>query len=67
MKRRFVPSSYQRDLRNRLQLLKQGKRSVDEYFKEMEVMLVRTGIREDLKLTMARFLGGLNEEIFGFV
>lgn len=30
-------------------------------------MLVRTGIREDLKLTMARFLGGLNEEIFGFV
>ena len=26
MRRRFVPSSYQRDLRNRLQMLKQGKR-----------------------------------------
>lgn len=26
MRRRFVPSSYQRDLRNRLQMLKQGKK-----------------------------------------
>jgi len=34
MRRRFVQSSYQRDLRNRLQILKQGKRSVDEYYKE---------------------------------
>jgi hypothetical protein len=67
MKRRFVPSSYQRDLRNRLQLLKQGKKSVDEYFKEMELLLVQTGIREDLQSTMARFLGRLNEEISGFV
>jgi len=47
MRRRFVPSSYQRDLRNRLQMLKQGKRSVDEYYKETELLLVQTGIRED--------------------
>jgi hypothetical protein len=67
MKRRFVPSSYQHDLQNRLQLLKQGKKSVDEYFKEMELLLVQTGIREDPESTMARFLGGLNEEISGFV
>jgi hypothetical protein len=67
MKRQFVPSSYQRDLQNRLQLLKQGKKFVDEYFKEMELLLVRTGIREDPESTMARFLGGLNEEISRFV
>ena len=47
MRRRFVPSSYQRDLRSRLQMLKQGKRSVDEYYKEMELLLVRARIRED--------------------
>ena len=47
MRRRFVPSSYQRDLCNRLQMLKQGKRSVDEYYKEMELLLVRARIRED--------------------
>jgi hypothetical protein len=50
-----------------LQLLKQGKKSVDEYFMEMELLLVRTRIREDPKSTMARFLGGLNEEISRFV
>ena len=55
MRRQYVPSSYQRDLRNGLQRLKQGKRSVDEYYKEMELLLVRTGIREDLELKMAIF------------
>jgi hypothetical protein len=47
MRRRFVPSSYQRDLRNRLQILRQGSKFVDDYFKEMELLLVRSGIRED--------------------
>jgi hypothetical protein len=47
MRRRFVPSSYQCDLRNRLQMLKQGKRLVDDYYKEMELLLVHVGIRED--------------------
>ena len=47
MRRRFVPSSYQRDLRNRLQTLRQGSKSIDDYFKEMELLLVRSGIRED--------------------
>jgi len=47
IRRRFVPSNYQRDLHNRLQILKQRKRSVDEYYKEMELLLVQAGIRED--------------------
>ena len=62
MRRRFVTSSYQCDLRNRLQTLKQGSKSVDDYYKEMELLLVRSGIREDAELKMARFLSGLNEE-----
>jgi hypothetical protein len=67
MKRRFVPLSYERDHMNRLQTLRQGKRSVDEYFKEMELLLVQTGTRESMESKMARFLGGINEEIAGFV
>ena len=47
MRRRFVLSSYRRDLRNRLQTLRQGSKSVDDYFKEMELLLVRSEIRED--------------------
>ena len=46
-RRHFVPSSYQRDLCNRLQTLRQELKSVDDYFKEMELLLVRSGIRED--------------------
>ena len=49
MRRQFVPSSYQHDLRNRMQMLRQGKRSVDDYYKEMELLLVRAGIIEDLE------------------
>jgi len=30
-------------------MLKQGKRTVDEYYKEMELLLVWAGIREDLE------------------
>ena len=47
MRRRFVPSSYQCGLRNRLQTLRQGSKFVNDYFKEMELLLVRYGIRED--------------------
>jgi len=48
-------------------MLKQEKRSVDESYKEMELLLVRARIREDPESKMVRFLGGLNEEISGFV
>ena len=62
-----MPSSYQCDLCNRLQNLKQGAKLVDDYFKEMELLMVRSGIREDNESKMARFLHGLNEKISGFV
>ncbi|XP_019435376.1 PREDICTED: uncharacterized protein LOC109341859 [Lupinus angustifolius] len=63
MRRRFVPSSYQRDIHNKLQRLTQGSKSVDEYFKEMELALLRSNFEEDREATMARFLHGLNQEI----
>jgi hypothetical protein len=67
MRRRIVPSSYQRDLHNRLQNLRQGTKSMDDYYKEMELILIHSGIREDPESKMARFLHGLNAEISGFV
>ncbi|KAE9592380.1 putative nucleotidyltransferase, Ribonuclease H [Lupinus albus] len=63
MRRRFVPSSYQRDIHNKLQRLTQGSKSVDEYFKEMELALLRSNFEEDREATMARFLHGLNQDI----
>ena len=36
---------------------------MDEYYKEMEVALIRANIVEDREATMARFLHGLNRDI----
>ncbi|XP_071917024.1 uncharacterized protein [Coffea arabica] len=63
MRKRFVPSHYYRDLYQRLQTLVQGSRSVEDYYKEMEITMFRTDIVEDRQATMARFLNGLRPEI----
>lgn len=67
MRKRFVPSFYYRELHQKLQRLTQGSMSVEDYHKEMEMMLIRASIDEDREATMARFLGGLNREIANVV
>ncbi|XP_040945793.1 uncharacterized protein [Gossypium hirsutum] len=67
MRRRFVPSHYHRDLFQKLQTLKQGNRSVEDYFKEMEMSMMRANMVEDREATMARCLAGLNSEIANIV
>ena len=63
MQKRFVPTYYYRELYKKLQNLRQGNRSVEEYYKETEVAIARANIEEDREATMARFLAGLNGEI----
>jgi uncharacterized protein (DUF2249 family) len=63
MRRRFVPSHYYRDLYQNLQNLTQGPRSVEDYYKEMEVAMIRANVEEDREAIMARFLSGLNRDI----
>ena len=46
-----------------VQNLKQSNRSMDEYYKEMEIAIGRVNIEEDREATMTRFLVGLNREI----
>ena len=36
---RFVPENYRQDLFNKVQQLKQGSKSIEEYYKEMEVTI----------------------------
>ena len=59
----FVPKYYKRDLFDKLQNLKQGNKSVEEYYKEMEQAMIRARVHEDEKQSMARFLSGLNKPI----
>nr|XP_018622474.2 uncharacterized protein LOC104085024 isoform X1 [Nicotiana tomentosiformis]XP_033509005.1 uncharacterized protein LOC104085024 isoform X2 [Nicotiana tomentosiformis] len=63
MRKRFVPSHFQRDLQQRLQTLRQGSMSVDEYFKVMDMAMIHVNCMEEEEATMARFLNGLNREI----
>ena len=63
MRRRFIPSHYYRELYQRLQTLTQGSKCVEEYFKEMELNMIRANVQEDREATLARFLNGLNKDI----
>eukprot|EP00256_Glycine_max_P065426 XP_025980021.1 uncharacterized protein LOC112998183 [Glycine max] len=67
MRKRYVPTSYNRTMRQKLQGLSQGNLTMEEYYKEMEIALVRANIEEDSEDTMARFLNGLNPEIIDVV
>jgi hypothetical protein len=62
MRARFVPY-YARDMLNKLQQLRQGNKSVEEYYQELQMGMLRCNIEEGEESAMARFLGGLNREI----
>jgi len=63
MRKRYVPTSYSRTMRQKLQRLSQGSLTVEEYYKEIEMTLVRANIEEKTEDTMAHFLSGLNPDI----
>ncbi|KAK1620655.1 hypothetical protein QYE76_026172 [Lolium multiflorum] len=67
MQARFVPTNYLRSIFDKLTLLRQGVKTVDTYFMEMEMLMQRGRVRESLEMTMQRFLHGLKYDIKGIV
>ncbi|KAJ4708849.1 Mutant gag-pol polyprotein [Melia azedarach] len=63
MRKRFIPSHYYRYLHKKLQGLVQGSMSVEDYYKEVEIAMIKANIKEDREATMARFISSLNKEI----
>ena len=63
MRTRWVPPYYQRELLQKLQRLRQGKNSVEEYYQELQTGMIRCGIVEENEAMLARFMGGLNRDI----
>jgi hypothetical protein len=63
MRARFVPSYYACDLINKLQQLKQGSKSVEEYYQELQIGMLRCNLVEREDAAMARFLACSNREI----
>ena len=58
-----MPTHYYRELCQHLQEITQGNKSVEDYYKKMEAIMIRANIEEDCETTMARFLQDLNCEI----
>jgi hypothetical protein len=63
MRARFVPSYYARDLLHKLQQLRQGTKSLEEYFQELQMGMLRCNTEESEESAIARFVGALNREI----
>ena len=49
MRKRYVPTSYNRTMRQKLQRLSQGSLTMEEYYKEMKMALARANIEDDTK------------------
>ena len=63
MRKRFVPSHYYRELCHQLQGINQGSRSVEEYYMEMEMFMLKIDVKEDSEVITAKFFNGLNRDI----
>jgi hypothetical protein len=60
---RFVPSYYAHDMINKVQQLKQCAKSVEEYYQELQIGMLRCNLEEREDAAMARFVAGLDHEI----
>ncbi|KAK1628541.1 hypothetical protein QYE76_002856 [Lolium multiflorum] len=67
MTERFVPTNYFCNIFDKLTLLRQGVKTVDEYYMEMEMLMQRGRVKESLEMTMTRFLNGLKYDIKGII
>ena len=63
LRKRHIPSYYERNLMVNLQRLRQGSMSVEECRQQMELLLLRVGLREEERTSITRFLSGLNMEV----
>ena len=63
IRKSFVPAHYYQKLHKRLLRLTQESKSVEDYHQEMELLIIHLGLEEDVEVTMARFLAGINTEV----
>nr|KYP34081.1 Transposon Ty3-I Gag-Pol polyprotein [Cajanus cajan] len=63
IRRRHIPPYYDHELMDKLQRLKQGSLSVEEYRQQMELLMMTAGIREEERTTISRFQSGISLEI----
>jgi len=63
----FVPPHYRKELLLKFQQLQHGNKSVDEYFKDLEISLTKVNMHESDESKIARFVSELRREIVDVV
>jgi hypothetical protein len=58
MHQRFIPPSYQCDLRKKLQCLDHRDMSVQDYYVELQKGMIRVGVHEETEDKICHFMGG---------
>ncbi|GJX32580.1 putative nucleotidyltransferase, ribonuclease H [Tanacetum coccineum] len=67
MKDNFIPHNYQRQMYQRLQNLKQGSKSIEDYTTEFYQFIARNDIQETEDQLVSRYIGGLRVQIMDSV
>ena len=67
LKDKFLPPHYLQNNFLKLHHLKQGSKSVEEYTRDFEQLLLKCGLRENDSQTLIRYLSGLDEQIANVV
>jgi hypothetical protein len=63
MRERFVPPSYQCDLRKKLQRLDQGDMSVQDYYAELQKGMIHDSVHEETEDKICHFYSRLRTKI----
>ncbi|XP_006404995.2 uncharacterized protein LOC18022361 [Eutrema salsugineum] len=63
LRKAFLPHNYDRQMYTRLQNLRQGSRSVEDYAEEFSVLLTRNELRDSKPQLVSRFIGGLRPQL----
>ena len=67
LKDKFLPSHYLQDNYLKLHHLKQGSKSVEEYTREFEQLLLKCDLKEDDSQTLIRYLTSLDDQIANII
>jgi len=59
LKSKFLPPNHLQDNFLKLHHLKQGSKSVEEYTRDFEELLLKCDLNEDVSQTLIHYLGGL--------
>ncbi|GFZ15759.1 hypothetical protein Acr_25g0001680 [Actinidia rufa] len=63
LREKYLPQSYQGDMLDKWNNLRQGSKPATEYVAQFEEYLMRCDIKEDERMTLSRFRQGLNDDL----